>query len=97
MAKVALPAVLTEPTSVSSQTEGRVGFGAAVTVRESVLVLVKPLEVPVIVRVAVPVVAVLLAVRVRVLVVVAGLGLKEAVTPLGKPEADRLMLPEKPL
>lgn len=45
---------------------------------------------PVMVTVAVPVVALLLAVRVSVLVVVAEVGLNEAVTPLGRPEADRL-------
>ena len=49
-----------------------------------------------IVTVDVPVVAVLLAVRVRELVVVAEAGLKEAVTPLGKPDADKLTLPVKP-
>ena len=49
-----------------------------------------------IVTVVVPVVAVLLAVRVRELVVVAEAGLKEAVTPVGKPDADKLTLPLKP-
>src|SRR6266403_1407924 len=33
---------------------------------------------------------------VTVLVVVAGLGLNDAVTPLGRPEADKLTLPLKP-
>ena len=37
------------------------------------------------------------AVKVRVLVVVAGLGLKVAVTPLGKPEAASVTGPLKPL
>ena len=37
-----------------------------------------------------PVVAVLLAVSVRVLEPVAGFGLNDAVTPLGKPDADKL-------
>ena len=50
-----------------------------------------------IVTVDVPVVAVLLAVNVKELVVVAEAGLKEAVTPLGKPDADRLTLPVNPL
>jgi hypothetical protein len=59
-------------------------------------VLVKPPEVPVIVTVTVPVVAVPLAARVSVLVAVAGLGLNEAVTPLGRPDADKLTLPLKP-
>ena len=53
-------------------------------------------EVPVIVTVAVPVVAVPLAVSVSVLVVVAEVGLNAAVTPLGKPDADKLTLPLKP-
>jgi hypothetical protein len=44
----------------------------------------------------VPVVAVLLAVSVNVLVAVVGLGLNEAVTPLGRPDADKLTLPLKP-
>ena len=49
------------------------------------------------VTVAVPVVAVLLAVNVSVLVPVVLVGLKDAVTPLGRPEADKLTLPVKPL
>jgi hypothetical protein len=53
-------------------------------------------EVPVMVTVTVPVVAVLLAVNVKVLVVVAGFVLKDAVTPLGSPDADKVTLPVKP-
>jgi len=53
-------------------------------------------EVPVIVTVAVPVVAVLLAVNVTTLVDVVGLVPKLAVTPLGRPEADKLTLPVNP-
>jgi hypothetical protein len=64
--------------------------------REIEVVCVKPPEVPVMVTVTVPVVAVLLAVSVKVLVAVAGFGLKDAVTPVGKPEADKLTLPLKP-
>jgi hypothetical protein len=48
------------------------------------------------VTVAVPVEAVLLAASVKVLAPVVGLGLNEGVTPLGKPEVDRLTLPLKP-
>src|SRR5690349_1480267 len=70
--------------------------GAALTVRETVVVLVKLPEVPLIVMLNVPVVAVLLAVRVKLLAEVAGLGVDDAVTPLGRPEADRLTLPLKP-
>ena len=53
-------------------------------------------DVPVMVTVDVPVVAVAFAVSVNVLVPVALLGLKEAATPLGRPEADKLTLPLKP-
>jgi hypothetical protein len=51
---------------------------------------------PVVVTVTVPVDAVALAAKVSVLVPVAGLGLKDAVTPLGKPDAERVTLPLKP-
>jgi len=61
-----------------------------------VVLFVKLPEVPVMVTVAAPAVAVLLAVSVKVLVAMAGLGLKEAVTPLGKPDAEKLTLPLKP-
>jgi hypothetical protein len=64
-----------------------------------VAVFVKVPDVPVMVTVDVPVVAVALAVSVNVLVLVVLvvlLGLKEAVTPLGRPEADKLTLPVKP-
>jgi hypothetical protein len=72
------------------------GTTAAVTVRLIVAVFVKFPEFPVMVTVAVPVVAVLLAVSDNVLVFVVLAGLKDAVTPLGRPEADRLTLPLKP-
>ena len=49
-----------------------------------------------IVTLDVPVAAVLLAVSVNELVVVAEAGLKDAVTPLGKPDAEKLTLPLKP-
>ena len=48
------------------------------------------------VTVTVPVVAVLLAVSVNVLVLAVLLGLNEAVTPLGRPDADKLTLLLKP-
>ena len=53
-------------------------------------------ELPVIVTLAVPTGAVLLAESVSVLVPFVLVGLKTAVTPLGKPDADKLTLPEKP-
>src|SRR5712692_7325165 len=72
------------------------GSGPPVTVRVSVVVLLKLPEVPVMVTVAVPMVAVLPAVSVKVLVPVVLAGLKEAVTPLGRPEADKLTVPANP-
>ena len=61
-----------------------------------VVVCVKLPDVPVIVTVTVPVAAVALAVKVSVLLLLAGLGLNPAVTPLGKPDAERATLPLKP-
>ena len=69
---------------------------AGLTVRVTVMLWVNAPEVPVMVAVTVPVAAVLVAVNVRVLVVVAGCGLKTALTPLGKPEAERVTEPLKP-
>jgi hypothetical protein len=53
-------------------------------------------EVPVTVTVTVTGAAVVLAVSVNVLVLVVLVGLKEAVTPLGRPDADKVTLPLKP-
>ncbi len=64
--------------------------------RARVVVTVRLPEVPVIITVTVPVAAVVLAVKVSVLLAVAGLGLNAAVTPLGKPDAERVTLPLKP-
>lgn len=75
-----------------------VKFGGGLTVRESVVELDRLPEEPVIVTEAAPVVAVLAAVRVNVLApVVVLLGLNDAVTPAGKPDADKLTLPLNPL
>ena len=49
-----------------------------------------------IVTVDVPVAAVVLAVSVKELVVVAEAGVKDAITPLGRPDADKLTVPAKP-
>jgi len=65
-------------------------------VSERVVAFDKLPAVPVTVTVTVPVVAVLLAVSVNVLVLVVLFGLKDAVTPLGRPEADKLTLLLKP-
>ena len=59
-------------------------------------VFVKLPDTPVTVTVTVPVVAVLLAVSVNVLLLAVLLGLNDAVTPLGSPEADKLTLLLKP-
>ena len=87
---MAFPAKPVEPISESVQIVGSVGIPAGCTVRDTVVMLVKLPEVPVMVTVAAPVVAVLLAVSVRALELVVLVGLKDAVTPLGKPEADKL-------
>jgi len=68
----------------------------AVTVRITEAVLVRLPAVPVMVRATVPGAAELLAVKVSVLVLAVLLGLKDAVTPPGKPEADRLTLALNP-
>jgi len=96
LAKFAFPATPTEPTSPSDQPGGSGRTERACTVREIAVVCDRLPEVPVMVTLTVPVVAVLLAVSVKVLLAVAGFGLKDAVTPLGKPEGDRLTLPVKP-
>jgi hypothetical protein len=94
LAKLALPARPTEPTSPLNQPE--VKLVAAITVKATVVEFVKLTDVPVTATVAVPVVAVPLAIRVRVLEAVAGFGLNEAVTPLGRPDADKVTPLAKP-
>lgn len=59
-------------------------------------VLTRLPTVPVIVTANVPMAAVLLAVNVRVLEPALLVGLKEAVTPAGRPDADKLTLEVKP-
>jgi len=65
-------------------------------VREIVVVFVKLPDTPVTVTVTVPVAAVLLAVSVNVLLLVVLVGLNVAVTPPGRPAADKLTLLLKP-
>ena len=65
--------------------------------RETVVVVVKLPEEPVIVTVTVPIVAVPVADRVKRLLVVAGFVPKLALTPLGRPDAVKFTLPLKPL
>ena len=68
----------------------------ALTVSVIGVVAVTEPDVPVIVTVVCPAAAVLLAERVMTLLPVAGLGEKDAVTPLGKPEALKVTPLEKP-
>src|SRR4029077_4156693 len=63
---------------------------------ETVVAFDKLPDVPVIVTVDVPAAAVLLAASVNVLVLVVLMGLKDAVTPMGRPVADKLTLELKP-
>jgi len=72
------------------------GVAVAFTVRETEVVCDNVPDVPVIVTDAVPVVAVELAVKVTTLLPVVGLVPKLAVTPAGRPEAERVTLPVKP-
>lgn len=74
-----------------------VKFGGGLTVRESVVELDRLPDEPVMVTAAWPVVAVLVAASVRMLVPVVLVGLNDAVTPAGRPDADKLTLPLKPL
>ena len=64
--------------------------------RETVVMCDNPPDMPETVSVTVPVAAVLLAVSVNVLVLAVLLGLNDAVTPVGRPDADKLTLPLKP-
>lgn len=64
--------------------------------REMVVAWDSPPDAPETVTVTVPVVALVLAASVNVLVFAVLLGLNDAVTPLGKPDADKLTLPLKP-
>ena len=58
--------------------------------------LVKVPEVPVMVTLEVPIAAVGPALRVRVVEAGSGLELKDAVAPLGRPDAEKVTLPAKP-
>ena len=71
-------------------------LGAGVTVSEIVVDLLRLPLTPLMVIVKVPTAAALLAVSVNVLVVVVTTGLNDAVTPFGRPEADRLTAPLNP-
>jgi hypothetical protein len=74
----------------------RVKFPVGFTLSVIVVCFVRVPDVPVTDRVAVPMAAVPLAVSVNTLVAAVLLGLKDAVTPLGRPDAAKLTLPVKP-
>lgn len=62
----------------------------------TIVVALSAPDVPVMVTLLWPTLAELLAVNVRVDVPLVGLGEKDAVTPLGKPETPRFTFPVKP-
>ena len=74
----------------------KLGCGAALTVKDTVVVALKLPDVPLMVIVGGPVVAVLLAESVKVLLPVAGLTLKVGVTPAGGVDVLNVTLPLKP-
>jgi hypothetical protein len=96
LAKPALPAMPTEPISPSAQTEGSGPSAGLVTVRFTVVELVRPATEAVTVAVTVPVAAVFVAASVNVLVLAVLVGLNDAVTPMGRPDAVKLTLALKP-
>ena len=73
----------------------RLKLGAAVTVRETVVEAAKLPLTPLMVTVKVPNLALSVVVKVSELLVVALAGLKFALTPIGKPAADRPTFPVK--
>jgi hypothetical protein len=95
MVLVPLPAPFTMVTAFGEAERLKL-CATAFTVRLSVVVFVNVPDVPVTVTVTVPVAAVALAISVSVLVEVVGFGLNAAVTPVGKPDAERVALPLKP-
>ena len=74
----------------------RVKSPTGLTVRVIVAVLVKVPDVPVMVTLEVPIVTVAPTLRVIVVEAGSGLELNDAVTPLGKPDAEKVTLPAKP-
>lgn len=95
MVMVAAPLLLRATLRLAGDTD-RLKFGAGVTVSEIVVDLLRLPVTLLTVIVKVPVGALLPAVSVSVLALLVLTGLKDAVTPLGRPEADRLTAPLKP-
>jgi len=95
MVMVAVPSAPSAMVTVAGEA-WRLKLPRVFTVRLSVVVFVSAPDVPVIVTVTAPVAAVALAVKVTVLLLVAGLEPNVAVTPWGKPDAERVTVPVKP-
>ena len=89
--------MLTCPMSRSYQPDGMAGFNKGRIESVIVAVFVRGVALPVMVTAKVPMLAAAPAVKVSVLVLLVLVGLKDAVTPLGSPETDKLTLPLKPL
>jgi hypothetical protein len=87
-----VPVVLTMAACFGVREMERVG---AATVSAIDVVGLRLPDVPVMLTAVVPIAAVPSATRVRMLVMVVLGGLKDAVTPDGKPEADRMTVPAK--
>ena len=87
---------MTWPMSRSYQPDGMLGFNKGKIESVIVVVFVRGVALPLMVTANVPMLAALLTVKVSVLLLVVLLGLKDAVTPLGSPETDKLTLPLKP-
>jgi hypothetical protein len=87
-----------EPPGVRSTSPGAVAMEklGVLMVRLNVVELVVDPDTPVRVTTTGPGIALATAARVSVLELVVGLGEKEAVTPLGRPDADRVTLLENP-
>jgi hypothetical protein len=96
MVMVDLPFVPRAMLKVEGEAD-RPKFGPEVMFREIVVVLARLAHTPLMVSVNVPIAAVALALRVSVLLLAVPGGLKDAATPLGRPEADKLTMPLNPL
>ena len=95
---VLVPFALCAMLSVDGDADSEKSAVAVVEIVNAIVVVcVSEPDVPVMVTVFAPVVAVALAVKVTVLVVVALAGLNDAVTPVGRPDAESATVPLKPL
>ena len=95
MLTVVVPLLPRPMLKLAGETESE-KFGPGVTLSVNVVELLRLAHTPLIVTVKVPVAAVPLAVSVSVLVPVVLVGLNDAVTPLGRPDAVKPTLPLKP-